>query len=123
MTVSKREGTSWMITLVLAICGGIGAYHVYMNSIHEPAGVAQAVAVEAKTNTVAVILRMESDNQNLRNHYNGVLEDCEAAKLDAEVRNCSLERVQDAKAQLDRLDYNRNATVELKHSVVGSKAE
>jgi hypothetical protein len=119
VSTTKREGFSWLLTTAMLVVVGVGGYHAYMNSIHEPIGAAQAVATEAKANTLQVVLRLESDNQNLKMMYDERLEDCAVAKEDPEERNCTKAKVQDAKDQLSRLKYNRNATVELKQSVVG----
>jgi hypothetical protein len=99
--MDKREQSSWLLSLVLAmvaLVGAAGSYHLYMNAIHAPAG-------ESRVMSSAIILRMESKNQGLRNHY---LENIEDGKM-----------VEESKDQLKRLEYDRQGIVELKQHVLG----
>jgi hypothetical protein len=101
--MQKREQSSWLLSLVLALValvGAAGSYHLYMNAIHAPAG-------ESRVMSSAIILRMESQNQALRNHY---LKNKEKGIMPIE-----------AEEQLQRLDYDRQGIVELKQHVLGAE--
>ena len=91
-----------LVGALIGVIGGFGGYHLYMNSIHAPAG-------EARVMTSAIVLRLESRNQALRNHY---LRNIEKGIM-----------VEESESQLDRLEYDRRGIVELKQNVLGVQSE
>jgi hypothetical protein len=80
---------------------------IYMDGEHDASGSAKAVADSAVAMSSAIVLRMESQNQSLRNHY---------LKQKEEGEN-----VEEAEEQLERLDYDRQAIVEMKHNIFGTE--
>jgi hypothetical protein len=104
-----RESVSWMLTTLIGLVTAFGGYHIYMNSIHEPVGATATALNAARAQSSAIILRMESQNQNLTNHY---LENIEKGVM-----------VEESQEQLTRLKYDRVGIKELKQNVLGFEAE
>ena len=88
----------------------LGAF-VYLSEVHEPRGSAAA----ALGGTMQVL---ESQNQNIRNHYLGILEEC--ADPDVE---CSAEKKQEARDQLKRLEWDRQFIKSLKQGKMPPTAD
>ena len=109
MALTQRESFSWLLTTLITIVTAFGGYHIYMNSIHEPKGATATALTTARAQSAAIILRMESQNQNLTNHY---LENIEEGVM-----------VDESREQLTRLKYDRAGIKELKQNIIGISAE
>lgn len=103
------DGMVKIASSLLALIGlvsAFGGYHLYMDARHE-------LVESAKVKDAAILLNLESENQTTRNVYLKRLEKCE------KTHDCSPERVEDAEAQLWRLDYDRERIKQMKQAVLG----
>jgi len=98
--MDRRETFSWVLAAIGGIFGivaSVGAYHLYMNYVHEPRGALDKA-----------IIVIESQNQVGINHYVEFLADCERKK------NCTKREIDNAKERLDGLEWNKKYTEMMK---------
>ena len=114
--ITPREKFSWALTTILALAGvfTVGSKMFdWVDARHDPMGAAQTVLEATNIQSSAIVLKLESANQNARNHYLALERDA--------IENKDKATRDEAREQLKRLEYDRSGIVELKEQVLKTK--